>query len=772
MRRILSPILLSSSAATTHSSSSSAHFSTSISSHFFLFNRPKSVKHSIESELISAQRDNRLDLIPKLYSSLLDSTSDRSTNISHDKLTNLLKFISQSNRSNLLLKIFSDLSTFGYEGNAIDHHYVLLGLTKMNKPSKALKWIQAMNPTYGIMPSILEWNIVVNGYKRAKDIEGMMNVLELMKKQNVATLLPNIVTYNSIIAALLEVKDLTRLQSIRMEMEERGIVPDMITETTLMRSYLKMQEMESARNARTRLEALMSDIPAERWDVVAINALIKFKAEEAGYVEALKLVQQYRLQGSRLDQYTMSTLAIEGVKGIASGEEARDLIDELEGVVGINADRFTWSMLINAIIQKSGGDVMEALKVYQEARDRSIVPDSPMIQPLLSALLSPSPTPATFVIAKSLYEDLTASTKDYRSRPDLAIYVTLLKACADPTSPDLDFSHILLNDMKESGVALESSTIAWHITALMRAASSYGEAFKAYDTVRAMDVAALDESAYNQLLLAFTSLTFPNPSAPTSPPVLTTAPANMIHEFLTDMRRSNHPPSSITYTILLDHFAKTYTTSHTAILRIHSLIKLDINVDPDTALFNALMNAYSRVGAFAASFRVWESMRINKGIEIDRVSLFIILDTCGYECGPDGKRLGRSIWSEFTGASTKGKGKLNGMIELEKKHYDTWIECLGRWGEHDEAERVAFEDMAVTNKIVADQDTFEILLKFALRDKKATRRETPRWERLRDRMIEERKEVWEEVKGLELWSGNQVIDLQRGVLSESKEDVR
>lgn len=786
-------LLLQSSRPSVSQSSSHSHSGTRS---FFFFNKPNnsSSPQIILNELQSAQKAGRLDLIPKLYSKLVATTTTTSTGITtttrkdvqqqvtHDKLTHLMRFVAQTNRFSLLLKMFNDLPLFGYQPDVYDHHTLLMGFVKSNKLSKAIKWIESMKATSDISPRTIDWNIIMGGYRTQGDIEGMKRVIKLMKVLGRGETDPDLFTYNIMISAYLESKDLDNLSEVRKEMEEAGIIPNIVTETALMMGYLDMEEMKSARNARDRLQTLLSTIPmGDQWDSRSVNALIKFKLVEEGYTEGLALVEKFRNKGCRLDQWTMSNLANVGAKEVKTVEASRNLVEELERIVGAESTRYTWSIVIQGAL-KNGAGVEVALAIYQEARDRSITPDSSMIQPLINALILPSPTAEAFVIVKRLYEDLTVHSKDYRARPDLPLYISLLKACADPIHPDLEFANNLLNDMKDSGMTLEKEMVGWYIIALMRASKSFEEAFKAYDMIRSMDVSLLDESEYNKILVAFTNLRFDLPPPTTSttasdpdsettpvrrpraiPPA--TAPANIIQEFLTDMRRSDHPPSSTTYTILLNHYSKSYLTSASAISHVHSLIKLDIYVDPDTALFNALMNAYSRTGAYAESFRIWDRLVARTGgVEIDSHSISIVLDTCGFENNLEGFKRGRKIWNRITKEEVSDENRHNRRGGGNLKNWESWIECLCRWGEFEEAFEIVFEQMKDGKNAIEgthytvpqlESSTIEILLKFSLREKREGRSSRPAWERVRDRVRDEYSgEIWETTKRLELWNSS------------------
>jgi hypothetical protein len=276
-----------------------------------------------------------------------------------------------------------------------------------------------------------------------------------------------------------------------------------------------------------------------------------------------------------------------------------------------------------------------------------------------------------------------------------------------------------------------------HIIALMRAAGSYEEAFQAYDEIRALGPSVLDLRAYNAILAAFTSLPFSADEA---------APPKLVMEILTDMRKSNHPPNSATYSLLLTYYAYAAPSSFNHVAHLHSLIKLDSSLDPDTALFNSLFMAYSRTGATSAAYRIWETMlqytlRSSSGtgaIAVDSRTLSILFDTCGHDGTAAAQARARRVWADLE------SGRLG--VERNLKVCDSYVEALCRFGALDEAERIVFGDMDGGGRgggggplPRSGVSTVEVLLKFARKDSQE------RFEAVSKRIQEERPDSWDAI---------------------------
>ncbi|GAA5889712.1 hypothetical protein JCM8208_001108 [Rhodotorula glutinis] len=743
-------------------------FSSSTPASFF-FRKPTKSAQDIARELVQASKEDRPDLLVKLYPSFVEAVAESSSSsssssrapLSRGQFQDLMRFAATTGKSRLALRMFNDAPVrLGFTHTLEDHHILVLALSRAGRPDKAIAWLESMRATHGIAPTASEWNAVVQGYRRLRDLDGMRATVDRMRTRGVE---PNVVTYNTLLAALFEHGDLDGVRRAVADMRERGVEHDLWTEQTLLAGFLNAGELGSARDVQRRLRSLVIGSVAPdasgkgkaAVDQGALNGLVQFEAVENGFEAGVRLAGEMSDRGLPLNARTLSTLVQYGASELGSADEGAALLDRLEDALGVEADRHAWSTVVAALARRAAGagGLDEALRAYQVARDRSVQPDSSMVQPLLSALLAPSPTPDTLTAARELYDDLATSSKSFTTAPDAGVYVTLLRACADPVHPDLEWSRSLIGDMKQRSIRLDGTSTTWHIVALMRAASSFDEAFAAYDEMRALDPSVLDRKDYNTILSAFTTLTFPSSSSDSA------APAPLIMEFMTDMRTSGHPPNSATYALLLTYYSRAASASPATIAHLHSLIKLDVHLDPDTPLFNALMGAYSRTGAFNAAYRIWDSMLLlDDGRSgdataggIDNKSVSTLLDTAAHDGSPAAQRRAERVWHALARGTLAG-----GRVRRSSNNWDAWVEALGRWGRLDEAEEVVLRDMAPLEQRrargrdgadeapVASEGTVRALLKFAARDSSEAQ------QRVAQRVRDERPDLWPAVEKLAL----------------------
>ncbi|SCZ98955.1 BZ3500_MvSof-1268-A1-R1_Chr7-1g09329 [Microbotryum saponariae] len=688
-----------SNSSSTCSSSSPRSFSSSSRS-TFIFNRrpPPPTASKLLSELNDARQQERLDLIGKLYPKFVKAARDETEQLAanreatrgtpapppvfdHARLRAVLAFVASTDRLDLLMRMFTDLHSLRIQPGRVDHHLLLRGLCKAGKTDAALKWIERMPDTYSVTPIVKDWNVIISGFRRAKQLDRVRATIERMRQFDKR---PDVYTYNIAISAAFEADEIAQVRELVQEMQEAEIEADAWTETALLSGFVDKGELASAKIVHRRLVRVINEEmvgkPSWERDVAAVNAVIAYACASEGVKAGVQTTNRYRDQGFIPDAWTLNTLIKYGSKQVDTVEAAIELIEHIEDVTGSVGDRRSWALLIHRLLRASSGGLDQALGLYQEMRDRSVPISSSIVQPLIDGLLS-QPSSQSLASAKALYEDLAQASKSYKLGPDHSIYITLLRACASRAHPDLAFSRTLVADMRERGIKLDGTSATWHIIGLMRASSSYEEAFTAYDQIRALDASVYDLQSYNTILSAFTSLKFENAEDSDS------APPKIILEFLSDMRYSNCPADSATYSLLLSYYSRAPSTSTSTIVHLHSLIKLDSSLDPDTPLFNSLMGAYARVGAYSTAYRIWDTLRINAGRgpgpKVDDRSVSIYLDTCGFDGSSEARKRGEDVWASLE------KSKFVGVMRNEK-HWSSWVEALCRWGRYDEAEKVVF----------------------------------------------------------------------------------
>ncbi|KEP49041.1 PPR domain protein, partial [Rhizoctonia solani 123E] len=210
-------------------------------------------------------------------------------------------------------------------------------------------------------------------------------------------------------------------------------------------------------------------------------------------------------------------------------------------------------------------------------------------------------------------------------------------------------------------------------------------------------------------------------------------PAALYYEIMRDMQRAGYSAQQTEYSAILRAYANTclvppeesesaankmlpaqarsvaasatLARAHNAhvlehIQRIHTLLKLDTDLTPDTGLLNSLMLAYGHAGAIENVLAIWGQM-------VDRrwnsASASIVIDALG-RSGRSNLNRARKLWDLL---------RRHHGSKLTVNIYTSWVEALCRLGEFAEAERVVFVDMS--GNVRPDEKTLRTLVSFAWR---------------------------------------------------------
>ncbi|KAI8052100.1 hypothetical protein BDF22DRAFT_656212 [Syncephalis plumigaleata] len=147
-----------------------------------------------------------------------------------------------------------------------------------------------------------------------------------------------------------------------------------------------------------------------------------------------------------------------------------------------------------------------------------------------------------------------------------------------------------------------------------------------------------------------------------------------------DMRRAHVPFNAYTYTILFNAFGRRGDLN--SVQQIHQYLVIDSNIDPDIAVWNSLMDAYQRTDQPVQVVQIWQQLvydfenneqaRQSSTPVVDCATISIVLDTCGWHYYP---WLARRIWQQLPEFG----------IRPNTNNYVSYIECMTRVGEYDEA---------------------------------------------------------------------------------------
>ncbi|KIM47753.1 hypothetical protein M413DRAFT_439422, partial [Hebeloma cylindrosporum] len=388
-------------------------------------------------------------------------------------------------------------------------------------------------------------------------------------------------------------------------------------------------------------------------------------------------------------------------------------IKQVSERLGIRCMVAHYSIVLNNSIK--AGNLKEALHIYEQSKVAGIVPDAPLISPLLRALARES-SEESIDKAIAIYRDLAnavptstpvptmKSLNDHSPGPDAAIYGGLFRMLLSSpnTAKYIPILYSLLDEMEARGLPMDTNSVATtKIILEMRQTRTFADALDTYLEHRRQ----LNEHGYAAVLQEYCRISF---SGNLEVPLITD-----YFSFINDMRQQKLQITPTVYTIILNHLGITATRlrqvngaeqgSYQRLIdttrRVHDFLTLDASISPDAILWNQLMNTYQRLGCLGDAYRVWEMMYLTG--RYDQISVNIMLDACSYA---GQMYLANSIRSKLAKVG----------FALDTRNWNTWVECLCRNGEFDDATNVVCFEME-KHGVDPNLETFRILLKFSKR---------------------------------------------------------
>lgn len=481
------------------------------------------------------------------------------------------------------------------------------------------------------------------------------------------------------------------LQRILRELKATGRWLDSTGQAEMVRINVLLGD-EVALDAAKQTISSWGD--TEWWNVTQWNAYVEYLNFHKD-IEGLEgLVRNFN-QKQRADtpikalEY-LTALKLQGKIDSKSDITAYDLVSVVEAVEkleGSGDGKRIWAAAIRHLLEQKPDSIRVGMEVHDILRDRGIKTNSHIALALIEPLCAgdqPKIDEAMIIYA----EYMASESKELVSRDtNNLVFANLLAACARcPSDGNTATALRILNDMRARHISFSTYILIRTAVALIESSPDHRTAFNLYAHLYALNHQAFNRRAYDQILAAFIKL-----STITSP----FAPAHFYMEIMGDMRKAGLKIGPYAITSLLTSYGlqarvtrdtsmvpearrKKLNALLAGITELHTMIKLDPSYTVDIALLNALMDAYSRVGAFSEAFEVWEELLERRPREDPKAlaelygpSISVYLDACGYSLS---LLRARKAWAWATRW---------GLVN--SKNWDAWLECLCRNGRITEA---------------------------------------------------------------------------------------
>lgn len=579
------------------------------------------------------------------------------------------------------------------------HTTIIRGLVKNGNMLSALLWLKTMSTKPGqLQPTLGQYHLLlescITSTSPQVSLKFMKSVVKAMRDTDCR---PTHDTYTILIRYLWSKPDVvlppTIFETLIQEMSEDYLplsqqIADLLYEAYADRGLMKLadQILQAYRKSVPTTLITPDQIRDARW----LDGLSR-ESFRLGVNGALTLFKELQKDGA------VGTTDV--LKALLRGSTTTEDLMKAQEATGIQATAIHWSMLTSKNARR--GRLPHALSIYKDSREAGITPTLSVLGPLIRAFCLVG-TEDSLDEAFSLYQDLAAadepgSPTTQNIGPDVAIYQSLLSGLSliSNSTKALNITNMLLANMSARDIPLNGMG-HYVISIRIRNASNEAEAYDIYQDLKH----TVQGLGFVKVIDEFCALSHRGG--------LHVPSLEKIFTIIGDMKRSGQSINSSVYTMLLGHFnaialrideqstSSEFVDRYCDIVRrIHDLLVLE-SFSPEAPLWKLLMDTYRRVGRHHDVYRVWEQIFLSGKYDHENVN--IVLDSCGL--------------SQDLSAAKNVYTRLNeGSYTFTKENWDSWVECLCRTNQVNEAVKTVCLEMS-RRGVQPDETTVRVLLDF------------------------------------------------------------
>ncbi|KAI9570256.1 hypothetical protein HD554DRAFT_396074 [Boletus coccyginus] len=514
---------------------------------------------------VSQATSNKLTAIHSHINQVLNSLpeSDKFA-LSSDEVIRILGTLAASARQQdlaLIEKILGQLTPLcGLRVDADVHNHIMQGLLKNGNVQTLLNWLSQMHEKPGnVRPFLEHWHAFLH---YCADNGQPKIIRHAMSKMAHSGRKPNNNTFRMFFRALFNSgAPASEFYSAFDRIENYSFRYDASLAEMLFEGFMKLNEPQQAADVKEEFQRRFSK------RVVKSNAIqaeweesLENEVEKCGIASAVRLCQDFRKEGYKVTPHTLTIM-------LRSSRQVADL-EYAEVALRMKASPLQWSILVSNAVQAD--DLTGAHSIYRQFRSCGLMPDAPLVQPLLAALCDSafrSHNDGLIDQALELYRELsraippsssnTTTTRHFgRQRslgPDAYMYGTLLRAMANSVDVQkyAQLAVVLLADMEAREIKPDGhmSLSPSLVVMAMRSSSGFDDALKAYRKVLGNENPKdIGIKGYRWILYTLSRLSFDH--EPALPPIW------HYFEIVKDMRRSGVEITPYVYASLLRRLAK------------------------------------------------------------------------------------------------------------------------------------------------------------------------------------------------------------------------
>ena len=424
--------------------------------------------------------------------------------------------------------------------------------------------------------------------KDGRPEEAIITFDSLLAREHKSSIKPNVVSYNTVINAHIELGEFLKGTDRYTEMRNRGIIPDVQTITTIMKLYMRLKKPNDAIDCFDFFKEYNLNP-----NVYSYNTLMDAHIEKADYTEAIAVFEIMQDNDVLPNDVTINTM----MKLYLKVNEAHNaiLIHGLFKKYNIPQDEYSFTTLINAFTENGNYD--KAFETFDEMIAKNYIPDATTINTIMKLHLK----------LKQPYKAIKAHNylfKKYGVKQNEYSFSILINAYTENENYDKAFQ--TFDEMIAKNYIPDASTINTIMKLHLKLKEPH-KAIKAYNYLFKKYGVKEDEYTFNILINSY----------------IENRNYDKAFQTFDEMIAKNYIPNATTITSIMKLHLK-LKQPHQAI-KAHNYLFKKYGIKENDYTFNILIKAYTEAGRYNKAIEVFHQMQSRSDVKMDNVTLSSVM---------------------------------------------------------------------------------------------------------------------------------------------------
>ncbi|KAK9757887.1 hypothetical protein RND81_01G193200 [Saponaria officinalis] len=408
----------------------------------------------------------------------------------------------------------------------------------------------------GVFPNSITLTKWISGFCRSKRTNVAWNVLHTVMELGGPV---EVASCNALLTGLNKAREFDKMNSLMKTMQDKGIVPNVVTLGISINHLCKAMRVDEALNLFEKLRR--GEISADiKPDVVLYNTLIDGLCKLGRVEEGLSMMRRMSSESECSPSTITFNCLIDGFCKAGDIDKALELFDEMEKE-DVERSIVTVNVLVSGLCRhgRAGG----ALKLYREMQEKGFDGNAVTYTTLISGFCGVNN------VRKAM--DLLGEMKG-KCPTDAIVYYTLISGFSQAGL--MDEVESVVTEMKNAGFRPDIGCY----NVMINGFCQKNKLEKAHQLLKDMDTDGLkpDSFTYNTLISYFSKI----------------GDLKTSHEILSQMMKDKIVPTVVTFGVLINAFCSAGQLQNA--MKIFKEIKHSTRVPPNTVIYNTLIDCHCR----------------------------------------------------------------------------------------------------------------------------------------------------------------------------------